>query len=157
MSCRYLPIAGKYLCDHIYRRNQSGYFKTYSQKILNLKLYHQRRFSLRSGTFNAWRYTKATMGNLRKQYFQIQSEQGTFENYGIIISERTESHRLYLRFTGQNRIVLGTNQGILEINTEQMKKFYVPLSYLPDSKYKRKSTPRSTWWHPRTGIRTIGT
>jgi signal transduction histidine kinase/DNA-binding response OmpR family regulator len=55
-------------------------------------------------------------------------EQGTFENYGNNYFQRelnlTEA---VPALTGQNRIVLGTNQGILEINTEQMKKSsYVP-------------------------------
>ena len=59
---------------------------------------------------------------------KFNTEQGTFENYGNNYFQRelnlTEA---VPALTGQNRIVLGTNQGILEINTEQMKKSsYVP-------------------------------
>lgn len=55
-------------------------------------------------------------------------QQGTFENYGNNYFQRelnlTEA---VPTLTGQKKIVLGTNQGILEINTEQMKKSsYVP-------------------------------
>lgn len=55
-------------------------------------------------------------------------QQGTFENYGssyfqreLIFSEAVPT------LTSSKSIVLGTNQGILEVNTEQMKKsVYVP-------------------------------
>ena len=55
-------------------------------------------------------------------------QQGTFENYGSNYFQRelnlTEA---VPTLTSQKKIVLGTNQGILEINTEQMKKSsYVP-------------------------------
>lgn len=65
-------------------------------------------------------------------------QQGTFENYGSNYFQRelnlTEA---VPTLTSQKKIVLGTNQGILEINTEQMKKVLMYLLlYLPDSKYK---------------------
>ncbi len=65
-------------------------------------------------------------------------QQGTFENYGSNYFQRelnlTEA---VPTLTSQKKIVLGTNQGILEINTEQMKKVLTYLLlYLPDSKYK---------------------
>ena len=55
-------------------------------------------------------------------------QQGTFENYGSNYFQRelnlTEA---VPTLTSQKKIVLGTNQGILEIDTEQMKKSsYVP-------------------------------
>lgn len=65
-------------------------------------------------------------------------QQGTFENYGSNYFQRelnlTEA---VPTLTSQKKIVLGTNQGILEIDTEQMKKVLMYLLlYLPDSKYK---------------------
>ena len=78
------------------------------------------------------------MGNLRKHHIKFNPQQGTFENYGSNYFQRelnlTEA---VPTLTSQKKIVLGTNQGILEIDTEQMKKVLMYLLlYLPDSKYK---------------------
>lgn len=81
------------------------------------------------------------MGNLRKLHIQIQSQQGTFENYGSNYFQRelnlTEA---VPTLTSQKKIVLGTNQGILEINTEQMKKFLCTSYCIYRTQNTRKST-----------------
>lgn len=55
-------------------------------------------------------------------------QQGTFENYGSdYFQKELNLTEAVPTLNNQKRIILGTNQGILEINTEQMKKkSYVP-------------------------------
>ena len=69
-------------------------------------------------------------------------QQGTFENYGSNYFQRelnlTEA---VPTLTSQKKIVLGTNQGILEINTEQMKKKFLRTSYCI---YRTQNTRKST-------------